>query len=58
MTAVRIIVIRGDEPAHEVFRGDLLESAADRLLSEVEATASECSSCGGAWTDCTEDCTE
>lgn len=53
---VRIIVIRGDEPAREVFHGDVLESAADRLLSEIEATASECSACKGPWTHCTEDC--
>ena len=58
MTAVRIIVVRDDEPAHEVLRADMLTSAADRLISEIEATVSECSACGGPWTDCTEDCAE
>jgi len=58
---VRIIVIRGDRHAprtHEVLRADMLTSAADRLISEIEATASECSVCGGSWTACTEDCVE
>jgi hypothetical protein len=56
---VRIIVIRGDRHAqrtHEVLHADMLTSAADRLISEIEATVSECSACGGPWTDCTEDC--
>lgn len=57
VTTVRIIVIRGDE-RHEVLHADMLESAADRLISEIEATSSECSACKGGWTDCTEECVE
>lgn len=57
-TEVRVIVCRGVEPPHEVLRADMLESAADRLISEIEATAGECSACKGDWTDCTEECVE
>ncbi len=56
MTTVRIIVIRGNEYPNEVMHADMLESAADRLISEIEATVSECSVCKSGWTDCTEEC--